>query len=129
MGYRLLASLALVPLALPLTAMATPGMGVAMSMQRPEMSTGVTPARLVYNDGINLPTYIVLGQMSQRSRTVRLTVEVNKPGPPRDVQVTSPDSLLDTPVLKAVNKFWFRPAQLDHHSIASRVNLVVKVHS
>lgn len=129
MGHRLLASLALVPLALPLTAMASPSMAVAASAQRPQLSTGVIPARVIHDDGIRLPDYVTLSQMSMKSRTVKLTLEVDRKGYPRDIQIHSPDGLLDWPVRKAVNDFRFRPAQLDNHSVVSTVNLIVRVHS
>lgn len=130
MRHRLLASLMLVPLALPLTAMAgRPSMGVIASAPRVAASSGVTPARVIHNDGIHIPSYVVLGEIPKNKRMVRLTLKVDENGYVRDVHINSPGSLLDTSVLQAVNGFRFKPARLDHHNIATTVHMTVRVRS
>ncbi|HUX43466.1 MAG TPA: TonB family protein [Terracidiphilus sp.] len=128
MRTSLLAGLLLAPLACSATAIASTSAMVASTSHSPWMvSTGVTPAKVMQTDNVNLPGAMGLDELPRTSRVV-IKMDVSRDGQPRNLHILrSADPLLDQSVLAAVEGFRFRPARLDDHTITDPVNLTVLV--
>jgi TonB family protein len=123
---RILAtSVLLSPLVFSAAAFASPAPVDAAASTRP-VSTGVTPAQVIYSPRIELTP--AAAQTLPYDAEVVLKLNVNESGQAQDVQVvSSPNHYLDTPVADAVRQFKFRPAKLDEQPVATDVTLTVVV--
>ena len=124
---RILAATVLIsPLFLSAAALASqPLTDAAVASTRP-LSTGVTPAHVLYTPKIDLSP--AAAETMPVNAEVILTLNVDADGQPQDVQVVkSPNHYLDAPVSAAVRQTRFRPATLDHKSVATDLTLTVVV--
>lgn len=121
----LFASLLLSPLFITAAATAsTPASDAPASASTRQVSTGVTPAQVIYSPNVQLSSAVEVPQ----DAAVVLQLNVDENGQPRDIKVVKAFSQeLEQPVLDAVSKFRFRPAKLDNQAIAMPLNLTVLV--
>jgi TonB family protein len=95
----------------------------ASTTTRP-LSTGVTPARVVYSTNVALTPAAVETLPYDAEVVVKLNVDEN--GKAQDIQVVkSPSHYLDSPVATAVRQFKFQPATLDNQPVAADLTLTV----
>jgi len=121
------ASLILAPLGISAAAHASqPVTETPASTPARPISTGVTPAHLVYSHNITLtPTTV---ETLPLNAAVVLKLNVDETGQAKDIQVVkSPDAALDAPVAAAVRQFRFSPAILDNQAVATDLTLTVVV--
>jgi protein TonB len=95
----------------------------ASTTTRP-LSTGVTPARVVYSTNVALTSDAA--QTLPQNAEVVLKMNVDENGKAQGVQVIkSPSPSLDLPVATAVRQFRFQPAMLDNQPVATNLTLTV----
>jgi TonB family protein len=123
---RILAATVLIsPLFLSAAALASQSASDAVASTRP-LSTGVTPAHLLYTPRIDLSP--AAAETTPPNAEVILKLNVDENGQPQDVQVVkSPNHYLDEPVSAAIRQARFRPAKLDNQPVATDLTLTVVV--
>jgi TonB family protein len=125
MRRNLVASLLLSPLMFTAAAVAsTPATDASATTQARPISTGVTPAHIIYSTGVDLPSGT--SDRLPNNAEVVLDLSLDKQGNVQDAQIVkSPNPELIEPVLTAVRQFRFSPATLDKQAIPIDMKLTV----
>ena len=128
MRAMLAASLLLSPLFFPAAAVASkPAMSVSATTVNRVISTGFKEPVILKRTAVILSPNLYASFPDYATVVLRLNVDQN--GIARNVRVVnSANRKIDKPVLEAVRQFSWRPARLDHQSIANNVVLTVVVH-
>jgi TonB family protein len=121
----LAASLLLSPLVFTTAAVAsTPATDATVTTQVRPISTGVTPAEVIYSPNIEVSNPAIIPEDAE----VVLQLNVDTDGKARDIEVVkSINPELDAPVVAAVRKFRFAPARLDNQAIPTDMTLTIVV--
>jgi len=125
MRHTLAISAFVAPLFLSVAALASQPLSDAAVSPRP-LSTGVAPVHVLYIPRIDLSP-AAAGTLLPNAEVI-LKLNVDADGQPQDVEVVkSPNHYLDAPVAAAIRQTRFRPATLDHKSVATDLTLTVVV--
>jgi protein TonB len=121
----LAASVLLTPLFISAAALASqPVTDASASTTTRPLSTGVTPARVVYSTNVDLTPAAKQSLPYNAEVVVKMNVDEN--GKAQSVQVIkSPSPSLDIPVVAAVRQFKFQPAMLDYQPVATNLTLTL----
>jgi TonB family protein len=97
----------------------------AATTTRP-LSTGVTPAHVIYSPDLNLSP--AAAETLPFGAEVVVKLNVDEKGLPTDIEIVkSPTHYLDAPVVAAVRQYRFRPASLDNQPVATPMTLTILV--
>lgn len=123
----LAASLLLSPLFVPAAAFASkPAISAAATTQAAEVSTGVNEPTILRRAPVVLSPDLYASFPDDAAVVLKLNVDQD--GVAQDIHVVrSVDPKIDLPVVNAVRQFDWRPANLDHRTIADNVVLKVLV--
>ena len=122
------ASALLFPLLCTAAAVASsPATDLPASTSVRRVTTGVTPAQIIYAPHIILPSDTTAVAMPSNPE-ILVHVNVDETGKVQDAKVVrSLYPTLNPSVVDAVRQFRFRPAQLDNQAVPADVNLKIQV--